>query len=345
MKFDDEQPEPRPFGKYEETDDGCVVTLPNGNKYITKTVMNADGPLAVLLVFPNGQVFSSNTAKGDFNPTFVNQDETVVARLCHPATKTGDLHIYIKGENGKYRELPNEENGAVREVLGKAYDDFDGTILDIRGITERTVTLWAITRRSDGYYKFEFKLNVTPDGQLVLENEKENSSPTESRAVADAEANEKERIRQLEEENSRLRAAAAQSAVTKSAASPTRSDADDTDGPPMDVVETALRNSISQDPSWLPRGLELSRGYAAGYVKNIVTQAELTNQYTRSVEGEVMYIYDFKVDVDVAVTVLQDVRKGAAGGIGARTLASPKHQTSLGIVRRGKKWYTHAVPR
>ena len=51
-------------GKYEQAEDGAVLTLPNGNKYITKSVMDNDGPLAILLVFPNRQVFSSDAAKG-----------------------------------------------------------------------------------------------------------------------------------------------------------------------------------------------------------------------------------------------------------------------------------------
>jgi hypothetical protein len=110
VKVNDDEPEPKPPGKYEETDDGAVLTLPNGNKYITK-VVDDGGPLAVLFVLPNRQVFSSGTAKGVAGPPFVNEDESLVAMTCHPATQTGDLHIYIKDQNGKYRELPNEETG------------------------------------------------------------------------------------------------------------------------------------------------------------------------------------------------------------------------------------------
>ena len=119
VKVNDDELEPKPSpGKYEETDDGAVLTLPNGNKYITKVVADG-GPLAVLFVLPNRQVFSSETAKGAAGPPFVNEDESLVAMTCHPATQTGDLHIYIKDQNGKYRELPNEENGAVNDLYGK----------------------------------------------------------------------------------------------------------------------------------------------------------------------------------------------------------------------------------
>ena len=102
---------------------------------------------------------------------------------CYPATQTGDLHIYIKepngkfrGENGKYRELPNEENGAVNELLREAYDNFAGWNLEVRGITGRTLTVWAIVKgqsieKGAGIYRFEFKLHVAPDGNLALVKE------------------------------------------------------------------------------------------------------------------------------------------------------------------------------
>jgi hypothetical protein len=179
VKVNDDEPEPKPPGKYERTDDGAVLTLPNGNKYITK-VVNDDGPLAVLFVLPNGQVFSSETAKGAAGPAFINEDESLVAMTCYPATQTGYLHIYIKepngkfrGENGKYRELPNEENGAVNDLLREAYDNFAGWTLQVRGITGRTLTVWAIVKgmwieKGAGIYRFEFKLHVTPDGKIAL---------------------------------------------------------------------------------------------------------------------------------------------------------------------------------
>jgi hypothetical protein len=173
VKVNDDEPEPKPPGKYEQTDDGAVLTLPNGNKYITK-VVDDGAPLAVLFVLPNRQVFSSETAKGNAGgPPFVNEDESLVAMTCHPATQTGDLHIYIKEQNGKYRELPNEENGAVNDLLREAYDNFAGWTLEVRGITDRTLTVWAIVKgqsieKGAGIYRFEFKLHVTPDGKIAL---------------------------------------------------------------------------------------------------------------------------------------------------------------------------------
>ena len=180
VKVNDDELEPKPPpGKYEETDDGAVLTLPNGNKYITKVVADG-GPLAVLFVLPNRQVFSSETAKGAAGPPFVSEDESLVATTCHPATQTGDLHIYTKdpngkfrGENGKYREVPNEENGAVNQLLRETYDNFAGSTLEVRGITGRTLIVWAIVKgqsieKDDGYYRFEFKLHVAPDGKLAL---------------------------------------------------------------------------------------------------------------------------------------------------------------------------------
>jgi hypothetical protein len=181
VKVNDDEWEPKLRGKYQQAEDGAVLTLPNGNKYITKPVMDNDGPLAILLVFPNRQVFSSYAGgKGDFGAPFVNEDEELIAMTCHPATQTGDLHIYIKepngkfrGENGKYRELPNEENGAVNQLLQETYDNFAGWTLEVRGITDRTLTVWAIVKgqmveKDGGIYRFEFKLHVAPDGKLAL---------------------------------------------------------------------------------------------------------------------------------------------------------------------------------
>jgi hypothetical protein len=131
-------------------------------------------PGEVLFVLPNRQVFSSETAKGNAGgPPFVNEDESLVAMTCHPATQTGDLHIYIKEQNGKYRELPNEENGAVNDLLREAYDNFAGWTLEVRGITGRTLTVWAIVKgqwieKGGDIYWFEFKLHVTPDGKIAL---------------------------------------------------------------------------------------------------------------------------------------------------------------------------------
>lgn len=173
VKVNDDEPEPKPHGKYDQTDDGAVLTLPNGNKYVTKVVMDDNGPLAVLTVLPNRQVFSSDTAKGAAGPPFVNEDESLVAVTCHPATQTGDLHIYIKDQNGKYCELPNKENEVVNDLFREAYDNFAGWTLDVRGITGRTLTVWAIIKggrieKGAGIYRFEFKLDVTPGGKIAL---------------------------------------------------------------------------------------------------------------------------------------------------------------------------------
>lgn len=162
VSCDNDESEPKVPGKYEQTDDGAVVTLPNGHKYITKNLNDA-----VQLIFPNGQVFSSETAKSDANPAFVNEDETLVAATRRPSTQSGDLHIYVKGSKGKYRELPAAHR-QVNDVLRNAYDNVGGEIFALRAITGRTLTLWATERRRDGCYRFEFKLKVAPDGKIAL---------------------------------------------------------------------------------------------------------------------------------------------------------------------------------
>jgi hypothetical protein len=61
----------------------------------------------------------------------------------------------------------------VNELLREAYDNFAGWTLDVRGITGRTLTVWAVVKaekieKGTGIYRFEFKLHVTPDGKIAL---------------------------------------------------------------------------------------------------------------------------------------------------------------------------------
>lgn len=102
------------------------------------------------------------------------------------------------------------------------------------------------------------------------------------------------------------------------------------DAPLADVIERALRSSVKSDPSWLPRfgGVyppNLYRGYKYGVVTNTVKRAKITNEYTRTVEGEVIFVFDFALDVEIVAAL-------------GETMESPNHEFSIGIVRRGKKW-------
>jgi hypothetical protein len=164
VKVAENTPEPKVPGKYKFTDDGMVVTLANGHKYITK---NGEG--GVQLILPNGQVFTSESAKSDSNPAFVNEDETFLAATRNPATQTGHIHLYYRASNGKYREVPNEDNSAINALLDTTYEGAGSDIMSVRAIHGRTVTLWSLDRRAHSdYLRFEFKLNVSTDGKLSL---------------------------------------------------------------------------------------------------------------------------------------------------------------------------------
>jgi len=135
--------------------------LPNGHQYITKY---KEGQ--VQLVFPNGQVFSSESYKQDVQPAFVNEDETLVAVTRVPERPSGELHIYIKESKGKYRELPN-----VMKQVSELYDDLGGGMFRLQGIAGRTLTVFAVDRRvgkGSAYYRMVINLQVAPDGKLSL---------------------------------------------------------------------------------------------------------------------------------------------------------------------------------
>lgn len=162
LNYENDDSEPDLPGKYEQNDEGALVTLPNGNKYITKNVDSA-----VQLIMPNGQVFTTESGKSDANPGFVNEDETLVAATRHPATQTGNLYIYIKGSNGKFREVP-QAHEKVSKLLDAAYEESGQDIFGMQGISGRTLTIRSSERRQDGTYYYEFKVSVSADGKLSL---------------------------------------------------------------------------------------------------------------------------------------------------------------------------------
>jgi len=162
----DQIPDPKPpRGKVVITDDGSVLTLPNGHKFVSKLIETNDRNAT--LTFANGQVFSAETAKGGFAPPYVSNDETLVATNLHPATQTGELHIFVIGENARYREIPdvNDKIGTILQQAGAPFGTEALRILDLKGRALFVVSLDYGHLPPDGDL---FYVVVARDGTLSL---------------------------------------------------------------------------------------------------------------------------------------------------------------------------------
>lgn len=156
--------DPTPRGVWTSNDEGGVLVLPDGGKFVSRSSLDDN---EVKLTFPNGQVFTAETGKIDPNPPFVNEDGTLVAVERIPATKTGDLHLYIKGSDGKFKEVP-DVNEKIGKLLEEAKVDEGSDVLRLRALDGRTITLWSINYEPPEFTKYEFKVEVAADGSLSL---------------------------------------------------------------------------------------------------------------------------------------------------------------------------------
>ncbi len=75
------------------TDDGIVISFPNGQKARLESSRGLLGPLSN----PQSQV------------PLTNKEGTLVAVNEQPETKTSILHLYLKGKNGLYVEIKNAQ--------------------------------------------------------------------------------------------------------------------------------------------------------------------------------------------------------------------------------------------
>jgi hypothetical protein len=118
-------------------------------------------------------------------------------------------------------------------------------------------------------------------------------------------------------------------------------------GPSSSALESLLCDYLAHNSSYSPTQRSgVTEAYQNGLFVNEVRKAAITNEYTRTIDGEIFYIYD----IDVAV-----VMKSTPSGKRLLSGAPPEidqifgklvRETSLsvGIVKRGKKWYIRAAP-
>jgi hypothetical protein len=120
------------------------------------------------------------------------------------------------------------------------------------------------------------------------------------------------------------------------------------DGPSSAAIESLLRDFVAHKASWSVlettdkrKQQQFNEAYSKGIVSNDVRRAKITNEYTRSIEGETIYVYDFDLEVGMRwhSSVLASVERGVIPDL------VRKRSFSAGIVKRGKKWYFGPAPR
>jgi hypothetical protein len=171
-----------PSGKLVRTDDEAVLTLPSGEKFVSKS--DTDN-MEDVLIFPNGQKFTSGSGKmaGRDDVPFVSTDGALVAIVRHPGTQTDELHIYFKDSTGKFKEIENVHEQVAKLLTGvkvkwppnyappqKAAND----ALDLLSMSGHTLTLNSVSYCDQievcGHESktYQFKVTVAPDGSFAL---------------------------------------------------------------------------------------------------------------------------------------------------------------------------------
>lgn len=120
------------------------------------------------------------------------------------------------------------------------------------------------------------------------------------------------------------------------------------DGPSATMIETLLRDFVAHKVSWSVletkekrKQEQFEEAYSKGMVSNDIRTAQITNEYTRSIEGETVYVYDFDLEVGMSwhAPALANVEPGVIPDV------VKKRSFSAGIVKRGKKWYFGPAPK
>ncbi len=172
-----------PSGECVKTDDGMgwVLTVPSGEKYVSKIVERKDNSgmdtLEDTLTFPNGQKFSSGTTKSAPQAPFVSADGSLVAIARVPSTKTLTLHIFSKNATGQFKEI-EDANKKVSKLLAAVKVKWPNyappqvaalDALNVLSISSQTIALESVSFLGGKEPKrYPFKVTVAHDGSLSL---------------------------------------------------------------------------------------------------------------------------------------------------------------------------------
>jgi hypothetical protein len=172
-----------PSGECVKTDDGMgwVLTVPSGEKFVSKIVETKDNTGAVTLedtlTFPNGQKFASGTAKCAPQAPFVSTDGALVALVRLPSTKTLMLHIFLKDATGQFKEIEdvNEKVSKLLTAVKVKWPNYDppqkaaNYALNVLSISGHTLALESVSFLGGKEPKrYPFKVKVASDGSLSL---------------------------------------------------------------------------------------------------------------------------------------------------------------------------------
>src|SRR4030095_10604671 len=136
---------PAPSDQWQQTEDGAILTLPGGQKFVSQALIDKG---EVRLTFPTGQTFVSESAKGDETPPLVvSKDGTLVVVERHPATQSGDIHIYIKEAAGNFEEIP-DVNEQIDKLLKGVKGAWGGQVLWLRSLSDHSLTLWSVALKA-----------------------------------------------------------------------------------------------------------------------------------------------------------------------------------------------------
>ena len=119
-------------------------------------------------------------------------------------------------------------------------------------------------------------------------------------------------------------------------------------GPSSAAIESLLCDYVAQDASYSPSQRNgIVEAYQSGLFVNEVRKATITNEYTRSLDRETFFVYDFDVEVGMKSTPLGARLSTAPPGVMDEIFSKLVRKTSLsvGVVKRGKKWYIRAAPK
>jgi len=172
-----------PSGECVKTDDGMgwVLTVPSGEKYVSKIVERKDNSgmdtLEDTLTFPNGQKFFSGTAKCAPQAPFVSADGSLVAIARVPSTKTFTLHLFLKHSTGRFKEI-EDVNKKVSKLLTAVKVKWPSyappreaalDALNVLSISGHTLALESVSFLGGKEPKrYPFKVTVSRDGLLSL---------------------------------------------------------------------------------------------------------------------------------------------------------------------------------
>jgi hypothetical protein len=126
------------------------------------------------LTFSNGQTFHLPPGKGLLGPSsdptsqvpLSNEDGSLVAVNEQPMTKTSFVHLYIKGQGGRFTEI-KDVNKKIRAALPASSHDISTEFIRVERVIGRTLDVETASDSASGSKgRRRFKIGVAANGTL-----------------------------------------------------------------------------------------------------------------------------------------------------------------------------------